>query len=481
MTTCAEEEDRNFSVSAFFGPGMSIILAALGTSAAAVILPELSNEFRDSNLDASMVVSIYILAATALIVPIGRVGDLLGKRKVLVIGLCIFTLGAAFASYASTLPVLIASRLVQGAGAAAMMAMPLAQIRDFVPTGHVGRWMGMMGTLSAIGTASGPALGGAITATFGWRAVFLVQALFAVVALATCMMWIKDDQRAVVRSPIGFAGAGALVLSFTTFAFAFSNINGGFSSFSAILLAVALLAFAGFWIFESYAATPTIPLDLLRSTQLRLSLTMNVIVSLVMMGVLVVGPFFLTCGLGLTTAQMGLAMSVGPIASAVSGVPAGWLTEWIGAGHAVLLGGMAVTIATAAMAGLPYLFGLSGFLVAFMLLSPSYQIFLAALNTSVMENASEPDRGVTSGVLNLSRNFGFILGASVISAIFWALVHVDSNLDDEARNTSLAMAGTFAICCVLASGVVLLAITSRRDRFKCHGPNESQHVRQGGN
>lgn len=479
MNICAEGKDRNLSVAGLFGPCTSIILAALGTSTAAVILPELLSEFRDASLDASLVVSIYILAATALIVPIGRAGDLLGKRKILVFGLSFFTLGAALASYASTLPVLIASRLVQGAGAAAMIALPLAQIRDFVPTGQVGRWMGMMGTMSAIGTASGPALGGAITATFGWRAVFLVQIPIAVIALILCLKYTNENEPTDTRACTGidFVGASALAISLAAFILFVSDLSEGIDPVNAAFLAVAFGALVGFLAIESRTTIPIIPLELLRSTQLRLRLTMNAIVSLVMMGVLVVSPFYLIGGLGLTTAQMGLTMSAGPIASALSGLPAGRVTEWIGSSHAVLLGGMAVTIGTAAMASLPYIFGLGGFIVAFMLLSPSYQVFLAAVNTSVMENAPEQDRCVTSGVLNLSRNIGFILGASVISAIFWALVHVDSGPGDEARKISLAMAGTFAICCVLASGVVLLAITSRHSCFKCHEPNKSQQVR----
>jgi MFS family permease len=161
---------------------------------------------------------------------------------------------------------------------------------------------------------------------------------------------------------------------------------------------------------------------------------------------------------------MGLVMSIGPISSSLSGIPAGRLTERIGADRAALVGASAMVIATAAMAGLPYVFGLSGFVMAFMLLSPSYQVFLAALNTSVMATASEQDRGVTSGILNLSRNFGFVLGAGAVSAVFWSLARFETGIRDDAQIISFAMAGTFAICSVLTFGAVLLAILSSRSR-----------------
>ncbi|MEX3013952.1 MFS transporter [Gymnodinialimonas hymeniacidonis] len=462
MTIRTETDEEKGGRATLIGPSLSVALASLGTSTAAVTLPELSYDFRGSSLDTTFVVSAYILATTAFIVPVGRAGDLFGKRVTLVFGLCLFMFGAALAFYAAALPVLVASRLIQGAGAAAMMAMPLAQVRDTVATSQVGRWMGMMGTLSAIGTASGPALGGAIVASFGWRAVFVLQIPVAGIALALCLIFLKDCKHADTGTKIDFGGAGTLAVFIAAITFFISDMTGGFDAVTFLLLAVTLIAYAGFSAVEHRTSTPILPLELLKSPHLRLSLVMNAIVSLVMMGILVVGPFFLTVGLGLTTDQMGLAMSVGPIASALCGVPAGRLTEKIGSGRAVMIGGLAVTIAAAAMAGLPFMFGLGGFIAAFMLLSPSYQVFLAALNTSVMENALEKDRGVTSGVLNLSRNFGFILGASAISGVFWSLAGLDAGIADEAQRIRLAMAGTFALCSGLASGVALLAILAAR-------------------
>ncbi len=462
MDDSARSETQDNAVAGLSGPCLSIVLASLGTSSAAIILPELSHDFPDQRFDLTLVVSIYILATTALIVPVGRAGDLFGKRTVLVSGLCLYVLGAFLAFQAPTLLILVASRFIQGAGAAAMMAMPLAVVRDLVPAGQVGRWMGVMGTMSAVGTASGPALGGTVVAVFGWRAVYLMQIPVAVVALALCLVYVQNQKRPDSRKGIDLAGASALALFLAAVTFLVSDIANGFDLVLAGLAVAALGAIAAFVAIESRTEAPIIPLELLRSRQLRFSLAMNAIISLVMMGVLMVGPFFLLDGLGLTTVQMGLTMSVGPISSALSGIPAGRLTEKIGAGRAVFVGASALVAATAAMAVLPYVVGIAGFILAFLLLAPSYQLFLTALNTSVMENASEQDRGVTSGVLNFSRNFGFILGAGTVSSVFWSLAGLETSIQDGAQMISLAMAGTFAICCILALGVMALAIIAPR-------------------
>lgn len=462
MTNSSPSTDQKRTLVPLFGPSLSILLAAVGISSAAVTLPDVSVAFVGQGLDPTLVVSMYILAVTALIVPVGRAGDLYGKRTVLVSGLCFFAVGAVFAYLATTLPVLIASRFVQGAGAAAMMAMPLAMVRDLVKVGQTGRWMGVLGTMTAVGTASGPAIGGALAASFGWRSVYLMQIPVALAALAICLVWIRSSTATAEKRSIDLPGASTLAFFLTALTFLVPGVANGLDLMDGSVGALALGALIAFYVIESRSASPIIPLDLLRSGRLRINLAMNVIVSLVMMGILVIGPFFLINGLELTTAQMGLAMSVGPVSSALSGIPAGRLTEKLGASGAVNAGASTMALACAAMAVLPYLFGLGGFILAFILLAPSYQLFLAALNTSVMENASEQVRGVTSGILNLSRNFGFILGAGSVNAVFWILASDDTGMQDSAQMIRFAMAGTFAMCCVLVVGVACLSVLAQR-------------------
>ena len=451
--------DRNSTLKVLSGPSLSIILAALGISSAAVTLPAVSVSFQGRSLDPTLVVAVYILAITALIVPVGRAGDLYGKRAVLVSGLCLFSLGAFLAFVAPTLPVLIASRFVQGAGAAAMMAMPLASVRDLVPSGQIGRWMGVMGTMSAIGTASGPAIGGAVVAAFGWRAVYMLQIPMAFTALILCFTCLQKSEHPEKQEAIDLPGAFALAICFAALTFLLSDMANGFDTSVVTLTALVGVSFVAFFAIEANTNSPIIPPSLLRSPHLLACCAMNAIVSLVMMGILLVGPFFLMDGLGLTTTQMGLVMSVGPISSALSGIPAGRFTERTGAGRAMIAGALAMVVACAAMAALPFLFGLGGFILAFVLLAPSYQVFLAALNTAVMENASEQNRGVTSGVLNLSRNFGFILGATSVSTVFWSLASFGTGIEDGARIISFAMARNvcdvfcFSRWCRFARGV----------------------------
>lgn len=457
-----EIKQDQFITKALLGPCISIVLAALGISAAAVVLPEISREFEGSTLDQSLVVSTYVLAVTALILPLGRAGDVYGKRNVLIAGLVIFILGVCVASFATNLAVLVASRLVQGAGAAAMMAMPMAQVREIVPKDQTGRWMGVMGTMSAIGTASGPALAGIIASNLDWRAVFWLQIPIALFALYLCLANLAKTRSKEAENRIDFKGAIALTLFLASFVLLLSDIKHDIDQSTGVFLGLTVFALISFIAIEKRSKPPLVPLHILSSRGLRVSLISNVGVSLIMMGILIVGPYYLTLGLALTTTQMGFIMSIGPITAALSGVPAGRLTEKVGAAFATTIGLLGMITATAAMTFLPYIMGLIGFIIAFMILTPSYQIFLAGLNTSVMQNTSHNDHGVTSGLVNLSRNFGFVLGASLFGIIFWSIADLNFGLDDVAENISLAMAGTFFIACCLVCGAMLLLQISKR-------------------
>jgi MFS family permease len=146
-----------------------MLLASLGTSIANVALPSLARAFAATFAEVRWVVVAYLLAITTLSVGVGRLGDRFGRRRVLLAGLAVFTLASAAAGLATGLGGLVAARAVQGAGAAAMMTLVLALVGEILPKDRTGSAMGLLGTMSAIGTALGPSLGGVLIGAFGDR------------------------------------------------------------------------------------------------------------------------------------------------------------------------------------------------------------------------------------------------------------------------------------------------------------------------
>lgn len=441
---------------------LSMLLSALGTSIANVGLPALAQAFNASFQQVQWIVLAYLLAITTLIVGAGRLGDLLGRRRLLLAGIALFTAASVLCAAAPTLWLLIAARAAQGGGAAVMMALTMAFVGETVPKARTGSAMGLLGTMSAVGTALGPSMGGVLVAGFGWRALFAVNVPLGLLALFLAWRYLPQDRQAQAGKA-GFDPVGTLLLALALAAYALAVTlgRGNFGPLNITLLAAAALG-AGLFVFvEARVASPLVRLAMFRDPLLSTSLAMNALVSTVMMATLVVGPFYLSRALGLSPALVGLVLSAGPVFAALSGVLAGRLVDRLGAPLTVLAGLAATAAGAAALALLPALFGVAGYIAAVAVLTPGYQLFQAANNTAVMADVPADRRGVVSGLLNLSRNLGLVSGASVMGAVFaFATAAGDITAADPAAVAG-GMRFTFVVAAVLVLVALAMALGSR--------------------
>ncbi|QLG93633.1 MFS transporter [Pseudomonas yamanorum] len=384
---------------ALAGLSLSMLLASLGTSIANVGLPSLAQAFDASFQAVQWIVLAYLLAITAVIVSVGRLGDIVGRSRLLQAGLLLFTLASALCAIAPSLGLLVAARALQGLGAAIMMAMTMALVGETVSRDRAGRAMGLLGTMSAIGTALGPSLGGVLIVGFGWQALFFVTVPLGALAFALARRYLPREGYQQTSTHIGF----------------------------------------------NWLAT-------LRNPPLRAGLAMTALVSAVMMATLVVGPFYLARGVGLDPTWMGLAMAVGPCVSALAGVPAGRLTDRFGCHTMIVIGLMAMVTGCLLLSLMPSYWGVVGYIGPLILLTLGYAQFQAANNTSVMSDVATDRRGAIAGLLNLSRNLGLITGASALGAVF-AFVSGDLAVASP-EAISNGMRATF----VVALGLITLAL-----------------------
>ena len=442
---------------------LSMLLSSLGTSIANVALPTLAQAFNASFQDVQWVVLAYLLAITTLIVSVGRLGDIIGRRRLLLAGIVLFTLASLLCGAAPTLWLLIAARAVQGLGAAIMMALTMAFVGETVPKARTGSAMGLLGTMSAIGTALGPSLGGVLIATLGWQAIFLVNIPFGVLAFFLAYRHLPVDRHVSTADRAGFDTLGTLLLALTlgAYALAMTTGRGSFGPLSLGLLLTAAFGVILFVLAERRAASPLLRLAMFRDPALSESLATSALVSTVMMATLVVGPFYLSRALQLDAALVGFVMSIGPIISALSGVLAGRIVDRWGAPFMVSVGLIAMAAGSVALSVLPTMFSIAGYIVAIAVLTPGYALFQAANNTAVMMDVQPSQRGVMSGLLNLSRNLGLITGASLMGAVF-ALASAATDIttaSPEAVATGMQI--TFAIAGVLIVMALAIAVGSR--------------------
>ncbi len=377
---------------------LAMLLSALGTSIANIALPTLAEAFSAPFVQVQMVAVAYLASLTVCVVIAGRLGDRHGLKPMLVAGLALFALASLLCALAPTLWLLIGARALQGMGAAFLMTLAMALMRESAVEARIGRAMGLLGTVSALGTALGPSLGGLLIPAAGWRGIFWVQVPLAILALG---------------------------------------------------LAIALLPAR-----RPQARAPAVGLRSVPTRILAPNLLVNVVVAAVMMTTLVVGPFYLSRGLGLPAAQVGVVMAIGPLVSIFSGVPSGRLVDAWGSGRMLAIGLGLLAAGAFLLAFLPTGIGVPGYVLSILVLTPGYQLFQAANNTAVLADIAGDRRGTVSGLLGLSRNIGLIAGASAMGAVFAFGV----GTEDFARASGADIAAGMRLTFVVAGAMMLAAI-----------------------
>ena len=438
---------------------LCMLLPSLGTSIANIALPTLAAAFGASFQQIQWVVLAYLLATTTLIVIVGRLGDIMGRRRLLMAGIFLFTAASGVCGLTSGLGLLIAARAAQGLGAAVMMALTMAFVGEAVPKSRTGGAMGLLGTMSAVGTALGPTLGGVLIASFGWQAIFFINVPLGVLALVLAYRCLPADRRGSRPERTGFDNLGTLLLALTLAAYALAMTigRGRFGLVNVTLLVAAVLGVGLFVWTEAKAASPLIRLTRFRDPVLSASLAMSALVSTVMMATLVVGPFYLARALALDTALVGVVMSVGPVIAALTGVPAGRSVDRFGA-LSMTIGGLAgMVVGCAALCMAPVGPGIAGYVVPIAIVTASYALFQAANNTAVMTDIAPDQRGVISGMLNLSRNLGLITGASAMGAVFTLASHAGDLTTANPEAIAIGMRVTFGVATVLLVGALVIA------------------------
>jgi EmrB/QacA subfamily drug resistance transporter len=447
---------------ALAGLSLSMLLSSLGTSIANVALPTLAQAFGASFQETQWIVIAYLLAITTLIVSAGRLGDIVGRRRLLLAGILLFTAASVLCGVAPTLWWLITARAAQGLGAAIMMALTMAFVGETVSKERTGSAMGLLGTMSAVGTALGPSLGGVLIGGLNWRAIFLVNLPLGILAFALAYRYLPVDRETKVgRAGFDTIGTVLLALTLAAYALAMTMGRGHFGPLNVALLLAAVVGVGLFVVAQAKTASPLIQLNMFRDPVLSASFAMSMLVSTVMMATLVIGPFYLSGGLGLEAALVGLVLSVGPLITALTGVPAGRMADRFGAQRMTVVGLVGIAAGSFLLAMMPATFGIPGYVAPIAVMTIGYALFQTANNTAVMSDVRTDQRGVMSGMLNLSRNLGLITGASAMGAVF-ALASATTDITTASSDAVAAgMRVTFGVAAILIAVALVFAMGSR--------------------
>jgi EmrB/QacA subfamily drug resistance transporter len=442
------------------------LMGQLDASIVTVALPTLQKSFHTSVGSVTWVGLSYLLVLVATVTAVGRFADMWGRKLLYVYGFVIFILASALCGFAPDLAALCGFRALQAIGAAMLQANSLAIICLVVPARSLGRAIGLQGAAQAVGLALGPSVGGLLVAAGGWRLIFFVNVPLGLFGAVAALALVPRSQNLQQREPFDVRGLAlffpAVVALLTAFSF---GATMGWTSPLIIGLFLAAVCFAALFVRrERTARHPMLDTALFRHRRFSTGITSGVGSYVVMFGVLLLVPFYLTRGLGFGTARAGLELMALPVMFGVVAPLAGRVADRVGARSLAVSGLIVVAAALVALGILRP--ETTGFLVLLGFVGAGLGLFTAPNNATVMGSVPVAQAGMASGIVNMSRGMGTALGLSLTGLLFTVnggASGIPARADHAFTVTALALAAV-----AVAAGIVAGAGAVRRGQPTPH-------------
>ncbi len=418
MQSAPADSSRKWLALAAVGSGT--FMSTVDGSIVNIALNTIQHDFNASLGAVEWVVLTYLLGIVCLLPSMGRLGDMIGRKRVYTAGFVLFTVSSALCGYAWSIEALIAFRLIQAVGAAMVQSMGAALLVQAFPSSERGRALGYNATIISVGVASGPMLGGLLISSFGWRSIFTVNIPLSLIAIAVSHWALVDDSK---RSPQRFDYIGAVSLGAALVSVLYSLTEGqhiGFATPIVLATFVAGILGLGFFIWwEMHTTAPMIDLSYFKIRDFSVGLLMIYLIALPQQFNYVLLPIFLQTVGGYDTRTTGLAMIVVPITTTFLSSLSGYLSDKYGPHRIAPVAIIIWIVGLVLMSGLSANPTLWDVAIRVFFIGCGVGLFFTPINSSILGSLPKERSGVANGIMSVIRTMGQISGIS-IGAFVWA-------------------------------------------------------------
>jgi EmrB/QacA subfamily drug resistance transporter len=419
---------RTWLVVAALAPG--VILAMLDATVMSIAIPSMVWDLNTTITQVTWVLNAYTLGLVALFLTMGRVADRFGHKRVYIGGLIVFAVCSFGCARAPTVGWLVAFRVGQAVGAAAIVPVSLVLLLNAFPRTQwgfaTGFAAGLYGALTQLAAALGPTVGGYLTQYHSWRWIFLLNLPLAAVAVAAALLLVRSDEKKATKTPIDLAGMGlsAAAMFCLTLAIIQGNDWGWTSAGVLGLFAAAAAAAAAFVAWELRVAAPMLDLRLFRIRPFAAANAAVMTIDVAFMGTAFLLVIYMVGILRFQEVKAAIAVTPMPLAGLLLAPFAGRLVDRIGPRIVVVAGALASTAGLLLLADLQIGASVADIAWRTALVGAGVGLSLPALMAAGMSALPRAVQGVGSGALNTARLFGFALGVAILVAVFTHTVGV---------------------------------------------------------
>lgn len=429
---------------------LGTFMATLDSSIVNVALPTIAQNFQVDIKVLQWVPAAYILTITSLLLTFGRLADMFGKTKIFGIGFLGFTLGSILCGLAVNPTFLIGARVIQGIGAAMLMANSMGIITSVFPAQERGRALGTVGTVVAAGSMTGPPLGGLLTGTIGWPAIFFINVPIGLLGFWASIYLLPREPGIDRGSSFDFLGAFFWASGVISLVLGLSQVETiGWTSRVIVTIFIGVILLSIFIKMEIKRSQPLIDLNLFKNPVFASGNFAGFISFVTMFFITIFMPFYFQEVKGYEPQQIGLFLMVFPVAMAIVAPMSGYLSDKFGY-MIFTTGGMALMfINLLALSRISTATPVYLVVIAQLVIGIAMGMFQSPNNSSVMGVVPKPKLGIAGGIIATMRNFGMVMGIAISVSIFSARVRLYSGLEKKEAFVS-ALGDVFLVAACLA-------------------------------
>ena len=459
---------RKWLVMAAVGSGL--FLSTIDGSIVNLALPTLSRTFDTSFAVVQWVLLAYLLTISTLLLSVGRLGDMIGKKPLYTAGFVIFTIGSMLCGIAPTVYWLIAFRVLQGLGAVMIVALGLAILTEAFPASERGKALGIGGAVISVGIVVGPVLGGLIIGAFSWRWIFYVNVPVGIAGTLLALRYVPGIKPAGGQR---FDFWGAITLFTSLFSLLTALTWGqdlGFADRRVLLLLANAALFAIlFVVIERRVRQPMIDFRLFRNGQFSVGLVTGFITFVAIAGTTLLLPFYLLDVLGYDPLQVGILLAVVPLSLGITSPIAGNLSDRFGTRLMTVIGLAVLVLGYYTLSTLNAGSSAVAYILRFLPIGIGMGIFQSPNNSAIMGSAGRGQLGIVSGTLAATRTVGQTTGVAILGAL-WAGRVLTYSVSEPAGGATgasaeaqaAALQDTFLVTMAMVTAALLLAVVAWR-------------------
>jgi EmrB/QacA subfamily drug resistance transporter len=441
-------EEKSFKKSVLLISTFAAFLTPFLTSAVNLALPSIGKDLHANAINLGWVISSFILTSAIFLLPFGRLGDIIGRKKIFTIGIVLFTISTFLIVFSQSIISLIILRIFQGFSSAMIFGTSMAILTSVFQPGERGRAIGINITATYLGLSLGPVIGGLLTHYFGWRSIFAFLVPFGIIAVILIQTKIKTEWAEAVGERFDWRGSVIYGIALASFMYGFSRLP---SSLGWISIATGVLMAGVFLFFENRISNPVFDIRLIMQNRI---FAFSGIAALINYSATSAIGFFISLYLqylkGLDARTAGLIMISQPIAMTLLSPIAGKLSDKRNPG-AIASTGMGITAS-----GLILLCFISettpDYLIVLLLLlmGIGFGLFSSPNSNAIMSSVEKRHLGVASGVVGTMRMVGQMMSMGIAMMLISLFIGKQTINPDTYPGLISAMRTGFMIFSILS-------------------------------